>query len=118
MESGHTPSRNYPDYWDGGVPWISIPDAREAHGREIHATTQTVSELGLANSSARLLPAKTVCLSRTASVGYVTTMGKPMATSQDFADWICTPALLPEFLMFALLAEGEHIRTFGEGSSA
>lgn len=117
MESGHTPSRNHAEYWDGGIPWIGIQDARDGHGKEIHTTAQTVSELGLANSSARLLPARTVCLSRTASVGYVTIMGKPMATSQDFADWICTPALLPEFLMYALLAEGEHIKTFGEGST-
>ncbi len=40
-----------------------------------------------------------------------------MATSQDFANWICTRALVPEYLMFALIAEGEHIRTFGEGST-
>ena len=117
MESGHTPSRNHPEYWGGGIPWVGIRDAREHHGQVILSTGQTVSDLGLANSSARLLPAKTVCLSRTASVGYVTIMGKPMSTSQDFADWVCTSALVPEYLMFALLAEGEHIRTFGEGTT-
>jgi type I restriction enzyme S subunit len=78
---------------------------------------QTISEEGLANSSARLLPAGTVCLSRTASVGYVTIMGRSMATSQDFATWTCTKALLPEYLMYALLAEGEDIRNFGRGST-
>lgn len=117
MESGHTPSREHAEYWDGGIPWIGIKDARTFHGREIPATFQTVTELGLANSAARLLPARTVCLSRTASVGYVTIMGTAMATSQDFANWICSNALLPEYLMLALLAEGEHIRTFGEGST-
>ncbi|MBA4221799.1 MAG: restriction endonuclease subunit S, partial [Methylobacterium sp.] len=40
-----------------------------------------------------------------------------MATSQDFATWTCTDALDPEYLMFALLAEGDHIRTFGEGTT-
>jgi restriction endonuclease S subunit len=58
-----------------------------------------VSELGLANSSARLLPAGTVMLSRTASVGFSAIMGKEMATSQDFANWICGSSLLPEFLL-------------------
>jgi type I restriction enzyme, S subunit len=48
-------------------------------------------------------------------VGYVTIMGRPMATSQDFATWTCTPALVPKYLMFALMAEGENIREFGEG---
>lgn len=116
MESGHTPSREHSDYWDGGIPWIGIRDARENHGREITTTFQTVSKLGLENSASRLLPARTVCFSRTAPVGYVTIMGESMATSQDFANWTCSPALLPEYLMFALLAEGEHIKTFGEGS--
>ena len=78
---------------------------------------QTISKEGLANSSARLLPAGTVCLSRTASVGYVTMMGRSMATSQDFATWTCTEALEPEYLMYALMAEGDDIRKFGMGST-
>lgn len=117
QESGHTPSRSKPTYWDGGVPWIGIRDAGAHHGRAIHQTMQTISDEGLANSSARLLPAGTVCLSRTASVGYVTVMGRTMATSQDFATWTCTEALLPEYLMYALMAEGDDIRRFGMGST-
>ena len=117
LESGHTPSRKHPEYWDGDVPWISIPDARVHHGRVIKATEQNVSEKGLANSAARWLPKDTVCLSRTASVGYVTRLGRPMATSQDFVNWICGPALDPRFLMYALMAEGKHIREFGMGST-
>ena len=117
QETGHTPSRSQPSFWDGGVPWIGIRDAGAHHGRRIDETVQTISEEGLANSSARLLPAGTVCLSRTASVGYVTILGRPMATSQDFATWTCGGALLPEYLMLALLAEGDDIRKFGMGST-
>lgn len=117
QETGHTPSRSKPSYWDGGVPWIGIRDAGAHHGRVIDTTMQTISEEGLANSSARLLPAGTVCLSRTASVGYVTTMGRSMATSQDFATWTCTEALEPGYLMYALMAEGDDIRKFGMGST-
>jgi type I restriction enzyme, S subunit len=117
QETGHTPSRSQPSYWDGGVPWIGIRDAGAHHGRYIEETAQKISEVGLANSSARLLPQGTVCLSRTASVGYVTIMGRSMATSQDFATWTCTEALLPEYLMYALMAEGEDIRKFGMGST-
>lgn len=117
QETGHTPSRGRSDYWDGEVPWIGIRDAGQHHGRQIQDTMQTITEAGLANSSARLLPAGTVCLSRTASVGYVTMMARPMATSQDFATWTCTEALLPEYLMYALMAEGEDIRKFGMGST-
>ena len=117
QETGHTPSRSKPEYWDGGVPWIGIRDAGAHHGRIIETTMQTISEAGLANSSARMLPAGTVCLSRTASVGYVAMMKTSMATSQDFATWTCTEALLPEYLLYALMAEGDDIRRFGMGST-
>ena len=106
LESGHTPSRRHPEYWGGSVPWIGIQDARENHGQRITDTFQKTNELGIANSSARVLPENTVCLSRTASVGYVIVMGRPMATSQDFVNWVCTPKLNPDFLKYLFLAEG------------
>src|SRR5262249_5201305 len=117
MESGHTPSRAHPEYWDGDVPWIGIADARDWHGKTIPCTYQHTNEAGLANSAARLLPTDTVCLSRTASVGYVVRMGVPMATSQDFANWICTRAIEPDWLKFLFVAETEAIYRFGKGST-
>lgn len=117
QESGHTPSRGVAAYWNGDIPWIGIRDAGAHHGAVITDTAQHVTQAGLDNSSARLLPAQTVCLSRTASVGYVVVMGRPMATSQDFVTWTCSPALLPDFLKYALLAEGDDIRRFGKGST-
>jgi type I restriction enzyme S subunit len=116
LETGHTPSRKNPDYWGGDVPWIGIRDATGNHGRVIEATNENTNTLGIANSSARVLPAGTVCLSRTASVGYVVVMGRPMATSQDFVNWVCTDALNPHFLKYALLSEQRALRMFAVGS--
>lgn len=117
LESGHTPSRRHPEYWGGSIPWIGIQDARSHHGGRIESTAQTINELGTANSSARLLPANTVCLSRTASVGYVVVMGRPMATSQDFVNWVCSEELLPDFLKYIFLAEGrDGLLRYASGS--
>lgn len=117
LGTGHTPSRKHPEYWGGDIPWIGIRDAGAHHGGVINDTFQRINQLGLDNSSARLLPRDTVCLSRTASVGYVVKLGRDMATSQDFVTWSCTEALEPDFLLQALLAEGADIRRFGEGST-
>jgi type I restriction enzyme S subunit len=117
LESGHTPSRKHPEYWDGGIPWIGIKDATENHGRTLFDTYQHVSALGLKNSSARLLPANTVCLSRTASVGFVVVMGRPMATSQDFVNWVCGPNIEPHYLKYVLLAENEALWRFASGTT-
>ncbi|MEC5293871.1 MULTISPECIES: restriction endonuclease subunit S [unclassified Aurantimonas] len=72
--------------------------------------------MGIANSSARILPKNTVCLSRTASVGYVVVMGCPMATSQDFVNWVCGDELNPHFLKYALLCENRALKMFATGS--
>ncbi|NIJ63154.1 type I restriction enzyme S subunit [Sphingomonas leidyi] len=117
QETGHTPSRSHPEWWNGDVPWVGIPDANRHHGGVINDTLQTINAAGLANSAARLLPAGTVVLSRTASVGYVAIMGREMATSQDFVTWSCTEALDPRYLMYALLSEGDDIREFGRGTT-
>jgi type I restriction enzyme S subunit len=117
LESGHTPSRRHPEYWDGGIPWIGIKDATENHGRTLTDTYQHVSALGLENSSARLLPANTVCLSRTASVGFVVVMGRPMATSQDFVNWVCGPNIEAHYLKYVLLAENEALWRFASGTT-
>lgn len=117
LESGHTPSRQHPEYWDGGIPWVGIRDAVDNHGCTIFDTVQHVAQLGLENSSARLLPAGTVCLSRTASVGYVVVMGRPMATSQDFVNWVCGPNLEPSYLKYILLAENESLLRFASGTT-
>jgi type I restriction enzyme S subunit len=106
LESGHTPSRQHPEWWvDCTVPWFTLADVWQIRDNGIERVTDTkemVSELGLANSSARVLPKGTVMLSRTASVGFAAIMGVPMATSQDFANWVCSPALEPEYLLFVL----------------
>ncbi|MEG0822272.1 MAG: restriction endonuclease subunit S [Burkholderiaceae bacterium] len=116
LESGHTPSRRHPEYWGGTIPWLSIPDAKKHHGGAIETTDNSTNDLGIANSSARLLPAGTVCLSRTASVGYVVVTATPMATSQDFVNWICGDELEPRFLQYLLIAEGTELLRFASGA--
>ncbi len=116
LESGHTPSRRHPEYWDGNIPWIGIKDAREHHGKTIKETLQHTNQLGIDNSAARILPSGTVCLSRTASVGYVVVTGTEMATSQDFVNWVCSPELDPHFLKYLLLAERRDFSRFSSGS--
>nr|WP_159400540.1 restriction endonuclease subunit S [Streptomyces sp. XY431] len=117
LESGHTPSRSKPEYWNGDIPWVGIKDATGNHGRVICSTLQSITGEGVANSSARVLPAGTVCLSRTASVGYVVTMGVPMATSQDFVNWVCGPGLSSRYLHYILMSEQESVRRFAHGTT-
>lgn len=98
LESGHTPDRKEPSYWEGTIPWISLQDADALGKLTISETAETIGPEGLANSSTRMLPAGTVVLQRTANVGLASIMGREMCTSQHFANWICGPKLRPKYL--------------------
>ena len=127
LESGHTPSRSREDWWqDCYVPWVSLHDVGMMRSvKYLHDTAQRISDTGIANSSARILPARTVVLSRDATVGRTAIMGVPMATSQHFAAWVCGPDLDPEYLwvlfgdamqpFFDSFQNGSTIRTIGMG---
>ncbi len=118
LESGHTPSRREPSYWDGGsVPWLSLKDIRGLAGRYVTETEDKPTPHGIENSSARILPQGTVAFCRTASVGKVAILGRDMATSQDFANWVCGPELLPEYLYEALRASGGQFDKEKQGTT-
>jgi type I restriction enzyme S subunit len=118
LESGHTPRKSIPEYWEGGdVPWISLRDIRSAHGTVITKTESMPTQLGIDNSSARLLPKGTVCFSRDISVGYTTIMGREMATTQHFANWVCGPEIENRYLMYALMLSKRSLTDQGAGTT-
>ena len=117
LESGHTPSRLRDDWWGGDVSWLSLTEIRKLDGQWVEETQIRTNDEGIANSSARILPKGTVCFSRTASVGFVSIMAKPMATSQDFANWVCGDDLDPEFLMYALIGSRKELRSMATGAT-
>lgn len=117
LESGHTPSRSRADWWGGDISWLSLTEIRALDGRWVESTQIKTNAAGIANSAARILPRGTVCLSRTASVGFVAIMAAPMATSQDFANWVCGCELDPEYLMYALVRSRAVLRELATGAT-
>lgn len=118
LESGHTPSRTVEAYWkDGDIGWISLHDTKNLERREIQETALKITAAGVANSSARMLPQGTVCLSRTATVGKSVIMGRPMTTSQDFANFVCSPALNNRYLLHLFRWMGPIWKALSSGST-
>lgn len=121
--TGHTPSRNRDDYWipeECVVPWFTLADVnqiRDGRRWEVSETAERISEIGIANSSAQKHPARTVVLSRTASVGFSAVLQREMAVSQDFMTWTCGPDLDPFYLLVALRAMQPELRRLMYGST-
>ncbi|WP_291984992.1 restriction endonuclease subunit S [Luteitalea sp.] len=117
LESGHTPSRQHPEYWNGKIPWLSLGDTTELKKLRVEQTSECVTQAGIDNSSARLLPADTVVLSRTAVRGLCSRLAKPMSTSQDFAAFVCGPEVLPAYLVQLFRHMQREWRRLEQGSS-
>lgn len=121
LESGHTPSRQHPEYWENcTIPWFGLADVwqiRSGLKEYVSETNEKISEVGLAHSAARLLPKRTVILSRTASVGFSAIMETSMATTQDYVNWICGPSLVPEFLLYVFRAMAKEFEKLMMGST-
>lgn len=124
MESGHTPDKKVAEYWQGGdIPWVSLNDTGYLLAHDyISETAYQTTELGIANSSAHLLPTKAVVFSRDATIGRCAITARPMAVSQHFIAWVCGERLVPEYLLLRLrsmvgelerLTTGATIKTIG-----
>ncbi len=120
--SGHTPNKNSPEYWNGGIKWISLADSYRLDRLYITDTEYEISQLGIQNSSAVVHPAGMVVLSRDAGVGKSAITTGPMAVSQHFMCWRCDGRLNRHFLyywlqfkkrMFENIAMGSTILTIG-----
>jgi type I restriction enzyme S subunit len=85
--SGHTPSKSFPEYYGGGIDWISLADSNRLDNGYIEKTKTKITDLGLRHSSAVLHPAGTVILSRDAGIGKSAVMKHSMAVSQHFIVW-------------------------------
>jgi type I restriction enzyme S subunit len=122
--SGHTPNRHTPNFWDGGIKWVSLADSANLDQLYISETEKEISLLGIENSSAVLHPPGIVVLSRDAGVGKSAITTCPMAVSQHFMCWLCGPELDNHYLYYWLqdqkrvfenISTGTTIPTIGLG---
>ncbi len=120
LESGHTPSKDFPEYWEGGdIPWVSLNDSKQLKVIDYIEETQfMITELGVSNSSARLLPARVVVFTRDATIGLAAITTKPMCVSQHLIAWICNENLVfPEYLLLVFYAMEEELDRFTFGAT-
>lgn len=81
--SGGTPKTTKSEYWDGEIPWYSIGDAPLEHEVFVLRTEKKISQAGLENSSAKLLPVGATIISARGTVGKLALTGVPMAMNQS-----------------------------------
>jgi len=118
IKTGHTPSRDVSEYWNGEIPWIAIHDLTQVGGIEINTTDEAITKEGLKNSGAKLLPEGTVALCRTGSIGASAILDREMATDQSTVTFECSPGKVnPYFLLYIFQQCQSELDRLGIGST-
>lgn len=92
--SGGTPRRSEPSYFGGEFPWITISDLNDG---KVGKTAESLTEAGIANSAAKLVPEGTVLVALYGSIGKLGITTQPSTTNQAIA------CALPDLLAFDAL---------------
>jgi len=80
---GGTPKTSVAEYWNGDIPWFSVADAPTGSDVFVIDTEKHITELGLNNSSTKLLPKGTTIISARGTVGRLALVGHEMAMNQS-----------------------------------
>lgn len=104
--SGGTPSRKNPRYYDNGmIPWLVIGDLND---REVEGFSSSITEEGLANSSAKLIPPGSLLVAMYGSIGKLGISTFPCATNQAIAFCIPNAELVSLRYLFHALANAKQ----------
>lgn len=113
MNSGGTPKSSIREYYDGKHPWVSIADMTK-HGKWISKTEKSLTDEGIANSSARLYPKGTVLYAMYASIGECSIATVELCSSQAILGIRPQKRLLNLFLYYYLNNLKEQIILMGQ----
>lgn len=119
LESGHTPSKQVAEYWeDCDIPWVSLNDSKYLATHDyISDTSVKINELGLANSSARIVPAGSVVFTRDATIGLAAITTVPSAVSQHLIAWCPSQRITSLFLLRVLNAMKPYLDSYTFGAT-
>ncbi|MCB9694318.1 MAG: restriction endonuclease subunit S [Alphaproteobacteria bacterium] len=89
LVGGGTPSRSEPAYFGGGIPWVTPTDLPPIGTvTTLGPVAESITNEGLARSSAKLVPAGSVLYSSRASIGKIAVADRPCSTNQGFANFV------------------------------
>jgi type I restriction enzyme S subunit len=115
---GATPSRSVPEYWNGGIPWVS---SGEVSFCRIRDTRETITSAGLDSSSTKLNPRGSVLVGM---IGEGKTRGQAAILDIDAcgnqnaaAVWVSQTEVPPEYVYHYLVGQYETTRRRGSGNN-
>jgi len=115
--NGGTPKTGVSEYWGGPHRWITPAEMGKRSSPEIDQTERTITDRGMQNSSARLLPPYSVILSSRAPIGHLVINTEPMATNQGCKGLVPRNRINHKFLYYYLGSIVDLLNDLGTGAT-
>jgi type I restriction enzyme S subunit len=115
--NGGTPKTGVREYWDGSHLWITPAEMGKRLSPYVGDTERKITDLGLRNSSAQMLPPWSVILSSRAPIGHLVINTEPMATNQGCKGLIPSNQLHHKFLYYYLSSIVDLLNSLGTGAT-
>ena len=116
--NGGTPKTSIPEYWNGEIPWLTPKDLAGYKHIYISRGERFITELGLKNSSATLMPKGTILLSSRAPIGYVAIAQNDICTNQGFKSLIVNPKQAHNLFVYYWIKNNvEYLQFLGTGTT-
>ncbi len=115
--NGATPSTSNSEYWDGGHAWITPAEMGKLDSPLVSDTRRKITDAGLQNCSAKLVPEYSVILSSRAPIGYVVINEIPMAFNQGCKGLVPGFKMNFQYLYYFLFAKNELLNELGTGTT-
>lgn len=115
---GSTPSKSKHEYYtESGIAWITPKDLSINKSKFISHGVNDITELGLKNSSAAIMPEGTVLFSSRAPIGYIAIAAGEVTTNQGFKSVVPKPEIGTPFVYFFLKHNLPVIEGMASGST-
>lgn len=99
--SGATPSTSDKKFWEGSIRWATPKDLSDLDGKHyLDDTPRRITDAGLQNCAAEVLPVGSVLFSSRAPIGLVAINRVPTATNQGFKSFVPDPSKLDAKYLF------------------
>ncbi|WP_272521516.1 restriction endonuclease subunit S [Providencia sp. PROV202] len=113
---GGTPKTSESSYWGGNIPWFSVVDAPNDSDVFVMDTEKKITELGIQNSSAKILKVGTTIISARGTVGKCALVSKPMAINQSCYGIVGKNGIHDYFIYYLIRHSVSHLQQRSHGS--
>lgn len=115
---GGTPRTNVSDYFNNGkIPWLTPADLSGYQNKFVCHGERFITEEGLKNSSARMMPAGTVLFTSRAPIGYVAIASNPVCTNQGFKSFVLKDGVLSDYVYWYLKGSKNLAESLASGTT-